>query len=919
MLNAFQSKYIAHKLTALDKNSQLSVISQGLMDAQVDLTPHQLEAASFALKNPLSNGVLLADEVGLGKTIEASILLCQMWAERKRHLLIICPASLREQWSIELEDKFNLPSVILERKNYLPSLLSLDDRIMIMSYNFAARIASDLARTSWDLVVIDEAHKLRNAYRESNKIGKAIKQALEGRKKILLTATPFQNSLMELYGLTTIIDENIFGDEKSFRAQYSSTDKQYNSLRERLSAYCKRTLRSQVSEYVNYTKRKAITFPFYPSKEELELFNSVARFLQDESVYAIPPKQRHLISLVLYKLLASSSNAVNSAFETILKRLEKIRDDYANAKGIDINELIDDDDLEDFYADEFDESEETPLVSEEIDIKTLCAEIAQIKKFIEISKAIKTDKKSDQLLIALKNGFEELSKMGANQKALIFTESRKTQTYLNEFLSQNGYAGKIILFHGANKSMRNEILKEFENDAQILIATEAGAEGLNMQFCSLVVNYDLPWNPQRVEQRIGRCHRYGQKFDVVVVNFVNQSNPADKRIFDLLNLKFKLFEGVFGVSDEVLGSVEDGVDFERKILEIYQTCRSAEEIEEAFNRLQSEMESAINIKMKQTKKMLLADFDAVVHQRLRVNFDESKVMLNSRQKAFWELAKSILREDGIFSEKDYSFELKNSEIGKCQKYYFLTQDLKQDAIPSAQIIRLSHAIGEKIIEMAKNAETPYKEITFDLSNAAQKFSYLDFIKEESPYGICKISLLRIESFETEEYLIISGITNSNKEIPSENMEQLFMLNAVEEKPIDYYKSFALDEVVNKNLKEAKLRSENRNLEFFKEEKDKIEQFLADKLYSVERELVLVKERIRSLEREANRSDDLERHAVYQDEIAKLSKQKRKLRGEVFKVEDEIDEERGRLIENLKRRLSKTVEVVDLMEFQWKLV
>ena len=152
------------------------------------------------------------------------------------------------------------------------------------------------------MVVLDEAHKLRNVYRESNKIGRALERALNGRRKILLTATPLQNSLMELYGLSLLIDPNIFGDDRSFRAQYTATQGYYKELKERLGAFCKRTLRSDVLEYIRYTKRKPITFPFIPSKKEQILYEKVSKFLQKESVYAIPHRQKHLISLILYKL-----------------------------------------------------------------------------------------------------------------------------------------------------------------------------------------------------------------------------------------------------------------------------------------------------------------------------------------------------------------------------------------------------------------------------------------------------------------------------------------------------------------------------------------------------------------------------------------------------------------------------------------
>ena len=259
------AKYYAHDLTRRAA-SGMDRLSMALFDAAVDLNPHQIEAALFALQSPLSKGVVLADEVGLGKTIEAGIVLCQFWAERKRRLLVICPASIRKQWALELEEKFNLPVQVVDTKAYPHSgqggQTPLGSHaVVVMSHHFANRLREELKAIAWDLVVIDEAHKLRNAYRPSNKVGQGIRWATEDCRKLLLTATPLQNSLLELYGLSTLIDERLFGDVNSFRSQYASAGSNLESLRQRLSIFCKRTLRNEVMEYIRYTERRPITRP----------------------------------------------------------------------------------------------------------------------------------------------------------------------------------------------------------------------------------------------------------------------------------------------------------------------------------------------------------------------------------------------------------------------------------------------------------------------------------------------------------------------------------------------------------------------------------------------------------------------------------------------------------------------------------
>ncbi len=291
-LTDYHAKFIAHDLTRRCASDSIEKLTAVLSDAQVDLNPHQIEAALFAFRNPLSRGAILADEVGLGKTIEAGLLIAQTWAEQKRRVLVIVPANLRKQWSQELADKFFLPSAILENRTFNDTIKAgnlnpfQQDAIVICSYQFARKMEAYIRQTPWDLVVIDEAHRLRNVYKPTNKIANAIKQAIAPFRKVLLTATPLQNSLLELYGLVSIIDDFAFGDLKTYRARFTrlANDDDFNDLKERLRPICKRTLRKQVLEYVKFTNRHALVQEFVPSAEEQRLYDLVSEYLQQPTL-----------------------------------------------------------------------------------------------------------------------------------------------------------------------------------------------------------------------------------------------------------------------------------------------------------------------------------------------------------------------------------------------------------------------------------------------------------------------------------------------------------------------------------------------------------------------------------------------------------------------------------------------------------
>lgn len=956
MNTAYHTKYFANKLINRSASNDIDKLSMSLFNASVDINPHQVDAALFAFKSPLSKGVILADEVGLGKTIEAGLVLCQFWAERKRRLMVICPSSLRKQWSLELQEKFNLPSIILETKNYNEELRKGNGNpfnqscVVITSFNFANRKKNDIKAVNLDLVVIDEAHKLRNAYRKSNRIGQGIKWAVEDKKKLLLTATPLQNSLLELYGLSTIIDDHIFGDLKAFRANYVN-DGNIEELKERLKGFVKRTLRKDVLEYIKYTERHALTQPFTSSDKEQKLYKAISDFLQIEGTYAIPKSQRVLTTLILRKLLASSTSAVLQTLHTIKKRLVDIKEGLTTGNLL-FEEMVDEDELEIIQQteDELEEGTEDHEVVEneeyKVNIEKINQEILEIDSFIRMASEIQVDTKSEALLKALTIGFNRMRDLGANKKALIFTESKRTQEYLKEFLESNGYRGKIVLFNGTNSDKesteiykqwveknqdngrisgskiadkRNALIEYFRDEAEIMIATESASEGVNLQFCSLLINYDLPWNPQRIEQRIGRCHRYGQKHDVVVINFINQRNQADIRVYELLNEKFRLFEGVLGSSDEVLGSVESGVDFERRILNIYQTCRSPEEIEDAFQQLQQEMEDKIKQKMDKTREKLLENFDLDVHDRLKFNLQHTKDHLNKYENMFWNVTRFILNNDAQFDNDHLSFRL-NSKINDqiaVGKYEMISKERKNTE--GANLYRLSHPLGEYVIDRAISISTPPAKLKFDITNHPVKISLVESLKGKSGYII--LSKLTIESFEKSEYLLFSGYTLDGEMLDQEQCEKLFQckantipLNNIEE----IHKKKLLKEVGRYTEATVSMVMENNN-RYFREEQDRLQKWADDLILASEQELNDIKRNIRELTRKARLATNTEEQHQIQVQISELEKKKRTMRKKIFQVEDEVLEKRDELIQELESRLHQNTDKEDLFMIQWEVM
>lgn len=935
----YQTQYLA-TLLSLEGNAE-DEISRSIKRARVDMNPHQVDAALFALRSPVSKGVILADEVGLGKTIEASLVIAQKWAERKRRILLVVPASLRKQWSQELIEKFSLPSVILEAKSFNAAVkadslnpFEADNRIVICSYQFASGKAEYARRIPWDLVICDEAHKLRNIYKKDGAAtAKKLRDAMVGRTKLLLTATPLQNSLMELFGLVSVIDEHFFGSETAFKSQYVSgrTANNLPVLRDRMKSICQRTLRHQVQKagLINFTKRYLLTENFTPSDDEQALYKLVSDYLQHPESKAIGQNGRHLITLVIRKILASSSFAVAETLKKMIERLEN-------------NLAISPDNLEDYET--VDETAEEMGAEQEVpenltDSQKLELEIKALKGMRELALGIRDNAKGQALVQALGSALSSVVDKGGQKKAVIFTESVRTQQYLKELLTANGYERQIVLLNGSNSDpdsqaiyrqwidrhkgtdaisdsktadMKAAIVEAFRNDTTILIATESGAEGINLQFCSLIINYDLPWNPQRVEQRIGRCHRYGQAIDVAVLNFINKGNRADERVFQLLNEKFRLFEGVFGSSDQVLGAIESGVDIEQKILAIYQKCRSAEEIETEFDQLQEQLRESIELQDETARKALLESVDETVIDRLKRRNEKTQERLSQYDRFLLMLTKSELPDIRFINHRrfEYEGEVYSLEWPEADEngwhFYRIAED----------------TLAERLVETAKSRQLPPAHLRFHYDSYDGDGQLSDLLPYRGQGGYLMASKLAItNAVSRTEHLILSGATDAGDVFPADALHRLMLIPA---EKVDGLASnpltSRLETLEQERMVELLEQAEEQNLEFLNEESDKLDRWADESEIAFNIEIKELRKQANDFDRQArNPALSLQEKLTLKRHAGHYKGEATKKKAAYFQEQERIQADRMKILDQIESQLAIQHQLSLLFTVRWELI
>ncbi|MEE1048340.1 MAG: DEAD/DEAH box helicase, partial [Clostridia bacterium] len=498
----FHAYYTAMKLNMLqDEDTYLPVFAEG----KIDVYPYQVAAALFAVRNPYQKGVILCDEAGMGKSHEAMLIISQSWYEGKNNILVAIPnPDLLVQWAEMISEKYSIPFCIASENNSFAY-----DGIVLTTYDYLTQNIDKADKINWDIVVFEEANALSSVYQDENtfmgasgsKQAKLLKKFSKNTFKILLTGTPIEKNIMDLYGLIYFIDEELLPDPDTYMKRYLRKPENYVELAGKVSKYCFRTLRSQAKQYAKIPERLHITLEYEASEKEKELYNLLFAYIEKPDKIAFPQMEQYDLALMLLGLLSSSTAAIRMSLKNIIKRLD---------------------------------------ISEEKQ---------EFEKMLAVAEDITEDTKSKLLLAALEKLFPLLKKLGANKKAVIFTESVETQKYLYALLKDKY---KTLVYNGQS-NVNYTVIKQFKADGEILISTDNGAKGYNLEESALVINYDLLYNTLKMEQRIDRVHRINQQNDCIVLSFINKENFADVRKLELVSKRHILSDGAFGVSDAVIG------------------------------------------------------------------------------------------------------------------------------------------------------------------------------------------------------------------------------------------------------------------------------------------------------------------------------------------------------------------------------
>jgi superfamily II DNA or RNA helicase len=898
-LHPFNRRLLAEDLVRVRRPDDRERYAASQRQARIDPNPHQIDAVIFALRRLREGGCILADEVGLGKTIEAGLVIAQCRAEGAQRILLIVPKSLIGQWQNELFHLFGIQTRE-DQTSFLGPGVYLVGREFAGSERGAAPLG---AVPPFDLVVIDEAHEifagLHKRYGRDGVYDEASDEAMMAHRVrgflrsapvLLLTATPIQNSLAELWGLVQYVEPTgtLLGDITTFRKVFCAEDDrtlvpgQEHELQRRLAMVLQRTLRRQAQEFLDrpFTQRRCRLYDYAMSSDERSLYDDVTEYLLRPSLFAFSGRQRRLLLIGFHRRMASSIPALAASLENVAARLRRLHagqraDDLASEM---LRDLEDDDEVEEL-------TDEAPVPE---DRAALATELALVEDFVTRARSLPSDAKARSFQEAIRVILDRGRDGRGSGKAVVFTESITTQEYLRTLLLDLGIEDEeITLFRGVNDhgrarqalarwqeeegarlapgskpsrdvAVRLALVHEFRTRSKVLVCTEAGAKGLNLQFCETVINYDLPWNPQRIEQRIGRCHRYSQRWDVTVVNFINRDNEAHRLTFEILSQKLDLFGKVLDASDMVLHEPRTdapeiavsalSVELESDLRSIYGRSRTVEEITREISALRDKIEErrdAYEKEYRRTSQIIESRFDEEVRKVFRNLREELPDALTQLDQDLADLVNGYLASCGVEYRRSEEGVRVFFEIASADGLPFESEGGRRFAtgdargLSDAEPLNLAHPLVQAAIADART--WPGGSVALRLPSDAPS----DLAALAGKTGVLGVVLADYGGFEPVQRVIVAAVVDGAPIDPS-LAALLSRLPAVDDPLLEAvvdppWLDDALDEAVFVDQREV----EGSEQKHFEQALGQLERFVDDKVLVCRRERAGFAEKLRS--------------------------------------------------------------------------
>lgn len=886
---------------------------------RIDPNPHQIDAVVFALHRIPEGGCILADEVGLGKTIEAGLIIAQLLVEGKRRILLIVPKVLLGQWKAELYDLFGIDA---RETSADPDAFRGDGVFLVHRELAGGEKGAPLLWHSdaFDLVVIDEAHEVfagiykrysrDGSYNEHSKEAHTAHRVRELVRRhaapvLLLTATPIQNTLTELWGLVQYVDPTgtLLGRITTFRELFCDqsdqkiAQPQAGELRRRLARVVQRTLRRQAQEFLDvpFVARQARLIQYAMSAEEKALYEDVSAWLLRPDLIAFAGLNGRLLLVGFLRRMASSLPALAASLRQVAARIRRTLGRGGNGEPQQADALE--------FAEDLEDEIEGPSVGLDAPQSTgwrerLSRELAEVEGFIARTEAIRDDSKARALLGAVRIIRERAARGDGTGKVVIFTESLTTQDHLRDLLIGDGISdGAITLFRGQNISprarealerwteeigrglppdqrpsrdvaMRLALVHEFRERSDVFISTEAGAKGLNLQFCETLVNYDLPWNPQRIEQRIGRVHRYGQKFPVTIINFLARDNEAQRLTFEILSQKLELFGTVLDASDAVLhaahGHAEPlvsavGYDLEVELRRIYDQSRSMEEVAVQLRMLHDRLDErrrGFDQEQARTAHLIETRLDDAVGRVFRRYKEQLAAELDEFDRDLDRLVAGFLDAVGATYQRtaephEVRFDISPSDrLPVAYRHGRRIRTGSPRDEPDIETLHLAHPLVRAALEEARASTARPAPIRWQAPPGGWSPALGPFAGTRGRLVLVKVSY---EGFEAVDRILAVAIAEGRPDALSpEILEQLLALPAVEcEERADLHaiEPHLLEDAIEARVFADQSEIDRKEEHEFQHRLGQLERYLDDQILVRERRRVLLLERLEKLERQ----------------------------------------------------------------------